>query len=133
MVVSMCTSVITTRCAVSDGMENPQYIPDESIVTVDDETPDQVGRLRPSSVVPFTVDRNRIKLKFWFMPDVPVESVFLRRFENVKSFSVSYVRPDQRSTEMPVSSVSMKKVHTVNFPAIDIQQHRFKHSLLVQM
>ena len=101
---------MTTRCAVDDGMTNPQYIPNENIVDMDDETPDDVGKLRPDSDRPFVVDKNQIKLKFWFMPAVPVESVRLPTFVNVKSFTVSYVRQNKVSTEIEVANVciSMK-------------------------
>ena len=96
---------MTTRCEVDDGMKNSQYIPNENIVDMDDETPDDVGKLRPESDRPFVVNRNKITLKFWFMPAVPVYSVSLETAINVKSFTVSYVRPNQGSTVVEVASV----------------------------
>ena len=77
------------------------------IVDEDDEMPDNVGDLRPGRRRPFTVDQNRITLKFWFMPAVPVESVRLPTSENVDSFSVSYVRPSQPNSEVGVADVSV--------------------------
>ncbi|WAQ93605.1 TSP1-like protein [Mya arenaria] len=117
------SSVMTTRCEVEEGMDEPQYIPDDKIVDVDDETPDDVGKLRPNSNRPFVADKNKLIIKFWFMPAVPVESVRLPTADNVDYFTVSYLRPRQGTPEVVVAS-EVEPSKTVRFPgqpdAVDV-------------
>lgn len=96
--------MFTTRCAVVDGMDDPLFIPDKMIVDENDRPLANAGDLRPDSRRPFEVNRNRITIKFWFMPAVPIESIRLPTAENVDSFSVSYVRPNK--AVVPVAEVS---------------------------
>ncbi|XP_052806624.1 uncharacterized protein LOC128235873 [Mya arenaria] len=119
------TTPYTTSSDVrlKNGMDEPQYIPDDKIVDVDDETPDDVGKLRPNSNRPFVADKNKLIIKFWFMPAVPVESVRLPTADNVDYFTVSYLRPRQGTPEVVVAS-EVEPSKTVRFPgqpdAVDV-------------
>lgn len=97
----------TTRCEVVEGMDDPQFIPDNMIKVDGKMMPDSPGNLRPDSARPFRVNQNRITVRFTFQPSVPVESVRLPTSMNVESFTVEYVRPSRPNDKVPVADVSL--------------------------
>lgn len=101
-------STETTRCEVVEGMEDPQFIPDDMIDVDGGKMPDSPGNLRPNSARPFRVNQNRITVRFTFRPSVPVESVRLPTSTNVKTFTVKYVRPSRPNDDVPVADVSFE-------------------------
>lgn len=94
----MLFSVGTTPCTTFEGMDDPLYMPRRNILVDDAEAPSDIDNLRPGSEEPFTVDRDIVMFTFWFMPAVPIESIRLTRSTNVESMSVSFIRPDSRSS-----------------------------------
>ena len=102
----------TTVCTVEEGMDNPKYIPDRNIRNPNGRTPEDADRLRPSSRRPYTVDRNREIIRFLLNPARPVESLELVNPENVRDFTVRYVRPGR--PQNPVTVVEVQIFHSSN-------------------
>ena len=101
----------TTVCTVEEGMDDPQYIPDENIDDGGNSEP--VSRLRPSTNKPYSVDRRTITIKFTFVRPMPLESVRLINPENVQSITITYDAPGRPNTEIPV--VEVHTVYSLNF------------------
>jgi hypothetical protein len=101
------SSVHTTECTISEGMDEPQFIPNNNIRDdKDDKVPKDVENLRPDSNKPFSVNVDKITLKIWFMPAVRLASIRLISPENVDSITVWYIKPTSRtSRESPVVQV----------------------------
>jgi hypothetical protein len=101
------SSVYTTECTISEGMDEPQFIPNNNIRDdKDDKVPKDVENLRPDSNKPFSVNVDKITLKIWFMPAVRLASIRLISPENVDSITVWYIKPTSRtSRESPVVQV----------------------------
>ena len=96
MICYLFKGITTSTCTMVEGMNEPQLIPADNIRTDNNnETPNRVkNNLRPNSETPFTVNDESITLKFWFMPAIPIESVQLVTSDNVKSITVSYIKPE---------------------------------------
>ena len=95
----------TTVCTVEEGMDNPKYIPDRNIRNPNGRTPEDADRLRPSSRRPYTVDRNREIIRFLLSPARPIESLELVNPENVRDFTVRYIRPGRPGNPVTVVEV----------------------------
>jgi hypothetical protein len=105
--VHTSSSVYTTECTISEGMDEPQFIPNNNIRDdKDDKVPKDVENLRPDSKKPFSVNVDKITLKIWFMPAVRLASIRLISPDNVDSITVWYIKPTSRtSRESPVVQV----------------------------
>jgi hypothetical protein len=96
----------TTICTVEEGMDDPQNIPDSNIIDETGKTPADVGRLRPTSRTPFSVNKRTYTIRFLFRPAIPVERLEVIRPDNVDSITVKYVSPSRPNSPVDVVTVS---------------------------
>lgn len=103
---SVSTSA-TTVCTVEEGMDEPQYIPNENIKDPNDRVPNNVNGLRPGNKNPFTVNRPTYTVRLLFQPAIPAESLKLIRPTNVDTLSVWYISPRRPNSRIEVVDVSV--------------------------
>ena len=84
---------------MSEGMDDPQLVPEENIRVDNEEAPSDISDIRPDSDSPFSVDEDKVTIIVWFMPAVPIKSVRLPTSRNVESFTVKYIRPSSSSSD----------------------------------
>jgi hypothetical protein len=96
----------TTVCTVDEGMDDPKNIPDSNIIDETGKTPADVGRLRPTSRTPFSVNKRTYTIRFLFRPAIPVERLEVIKPDNVDSITVKYVSPSRPNNPVDVVTVS---------------------------